>query len=290
MEKIGSPCFQDEPGCLLVFPYVDNTGDNVTILEIANLGGSDVWLKGYMITGGSEEDCVKKNFAIHLTGNEPLLWNTSRPYSRRDEDGVMTQIQSFGGKQGFCFVMVMGAKAKPLVQDVNCLVGEALVFDGVRAFRYDAMPHQRVLYTINGFKEAPAKPSLMMWCSLPLRFHAQGFSPGLRPGLAGRLAVCTFDVDAPWATPPPVTMNIDVWNQQEVAQSRHGQFSCFAVLDLAADLGIDIDTVFTAKWRLIASSDRPVWAVLLQSLDDMAWGGKVWYLPSARSINGVLVR
>jgi hypothetical protein len=264
------PVRQDEPGAMLVFPYVDNTGDNVTILEIANVSSRSLMLKGYMVTG---EDCVRKNFFIRMTPNEPFLWNTSQPYSRRDAQGDLTQIQSFDGKLGFCFVWVLVEmnESPPL----NPLTGKGLVFDDVRAFQYDAIPHQRVEVS----KDAGGKNGQVAWAQLPLRFHAEGYSPEVRPGLAGKLAMCTFDIDAPGVNPPAIRVNVDVWNQHEVPQSRHGRLECFALLDLSADLGIDIDKVFTAKWHMIAYGDAPIWAVLMQSLDDMAWGHKVWYLP-----------
>ena len=45
----GQTCRLNEPGSLLVYPLIDNIG-GLTIIKIANLGGSDVWLHGMVIT------------------------------------------------------------------------------------------------------------------------------------------------------------------------------------------------------------------------------------------------
>jgi hypothetical protein len=266
----------NEQGSLLVFPLIDNTQGKSTIIEVTNRGNLGVWLQGFMIVrkpGDKECDFVKKDFYLHLTAQEPLYWNTSGPYNRRDADGVLSQVQSFAGYEGFCFVWAIDSNLTKDEIEWNFLKGDGLLIDGARAMQYNAIPHQgldvvgnRVL-NLNG-REYTAAPSQIM---------VEGFAVGVVDG--GYLAIASLCIDFVESIQPEMDINIDVWNQEEVGQSRHVDFCQWKKYDLDADLQVGIEDIFTAKYQLATTATGPIWAVFYQYLGSYGAGGNVWQHP-----------
>jgi hypothetical protein len=271
-----------EPGSLLVFPLVDNVG-RTTILSINNLAPSGVWLQGFMLArrpagaGGDPGVFVKNDFYIHLTAHEPFWWDTRAGYNRMDAEGVLTQIQPFDGREGFCFVWAVRSPLEPLEVKRNDLTGEALLLGGERAYRYAAVPHQvykiqpdRVL-ALDGWEYLKA----------PNQFELEGVAGDLFPGLCAELAVCSLDIDFIRSIQPEFDINLFVWNQNEVGLSRHVHLYQWENYSMTLDLDLGVEALFTAGFNLAATSHRPMWAVFYQCLGPWAWGGNVWQNPYA---------
>ena len=85
---------------------------------------------------------------------------------------------------------------------------------------------------------------------------------------------------------PEFDINVDVWNQNEVCQSRHLGFYQFERYDLFRDLQLGLSEIFTAKWHLTATSPNPMWAVYTQHENRAAVAAQVWQHRDA----GVAVR
>jgi hypothetical protein len=227
-------------------------------------------------SGASADDCVVKDFAIHLTPNEPFFWNTSKPYSRRDAQGVITQIQSFDEYHGFCAVYAIASSVRPLPVTFDYLRGNAVLMDGEQAAQYNAIPHQTMEYE----SDAPRmRAGGVIVCPAPFAIAVEGFAGNLKPGLGGTLAICSFGSFIPTTRFPEFDVNVSVWNQNEVPQSRHLHVDCFGWFDLVNDLQLDRTQIFTAKWQAVANATVPLWAVFLQSLGDQQWAGNVWTAP-----------
>jgi hypothetical protein len=273
----------NEPGSMLVFPLIDNTTHPAnppgqpgpitynTIIEIVNRANTDVWLAGFMITHGPGDPYAfeKKDFFIHLTQKEPFWWDTGTAYSRTDADGVLTQIQSFNQRKGFMFVWAVDSDKTALEIDWDFLKGDAIIFGNGNAFRYNAYPHQmlaaagdRVL-NIDGVEYTAA----------PSQIICEGFAENWVPNLGGTLAVANLDIDFILSEQPEFDINIQVWNQNEVAQSRHLSFNQFEQYDLTEDLQLAIDQIFTPKWEFATTSTNPLWAVYFHFLNNAMWGG-----------------
>jgi hypothetical protein len=259
----------NEPGSMLVFPLIDNINYS-TIIEIVNRANTDVWLMGYIITHGvGDSDFEKKDFFIHLTQKEPFWWDTGTAYSRTDADGVLTQIQSFNQRKGFMFVWAVDSDKTALEIDWDFLKGDAIIFGNGNAFRYNAYPHQmlaaagdRVL-NIDGVEYTQA----------PSQIICEGFAENWIPNLGGTLAVANLDIDFIQSVQPKFDINLQVWNQNEVAQSRHLSFNQFEQYDLTEDLQLDINQIFTPKWEFATTSTNPLWAVFYQVVNGLMWGG-----------------
>jgi hypothetical protein len=244
----------NEQGSILVYPLVDNSGNRTTIIDFANRGGSDVWLQGFMIvrsvsvTGERGKDFVKKDFYLHATAKEPVFWNTSKPYNREDVDGVLSQVQAFDNYEGFCFLWAIDSPITKLEIDWDFLKGDAIIIEGARAYQYNAIPHQglavvgdRVL-NLDGVEYEDAPSQIM----------AEGFAGGVVDG--GELAVCSLDIDFILSIQPEFDINVDVWNQQEVPQSRHLDFYQFEKYGLYDKLQLGLPDIFTVKWQLALTS------------------------------------
>jgi hypothetical protein len=272
---------------MLVFPLIDNINYN-TIIEIVNRANTDVWLAGFMITHGPGQpsNFEKKDFFIHLTQKEPFWWDTGTAYSRTDQDGVLTQIQSFNNRKGFMFVWAVDSDKTAVEIDWDFLKGDALVYGGGAAFRYNAYPHQMIapddferILNLNG-EEYTAAPSQLI---------CEGFAENWVPGLGGTLAVANLDIDFIESEQPKFDINIQVWNQYEVAQSRHLSFNQFEQYDLTADLQLDINQIFTPKWEFATTSTNPLWAVFFHRLNNLMWGGMCHQHPDSGVATAVVL-
>jgi hypothetical protein len=269
----------NEPGSLLVYPLIDNINGN-SIIEITNRSAVGVWLQGYFIghNGGDPSKCKfeKKNFYIHLTQKEVWWWDTGKRYNRTDPDGITTQIQSFDYRKGFIFVWAIDSDKTQLEIDHDYLKGDALWYSNGRAFQYNAIPHQmlsanpdRVL-DLDGLEYTMATSQILV----------EGFAEDFPRGMLGTLVVCSLDIDFILSKQPAFDINFEVWNQNEVPQSRHLDFCQFQQYDLTNDLQLSIYEIFTPKWQMATSSTDALWAVFFQVFGKMAWGGNVWQHPS----------
>jgi hypothetical protein len=267
-----------EPGSLLVFPLVDNAGAKRTILEIANCGEGDVWLQGFMVVRDgtkSSDPFVKKDFYVHLTPGEPFYWDTSKGYDREDPQGMRTQIQGFDECKGFCFVWAIRDPIGKLETLWNAVFGNGILIDGTRAHQYNAIPHQCIKVIPDRVLNLDGN-EYTAGCS---QLTAEGFAAGVVDG--GTLALCSLCIDFVDSLQPRLDINADVWNQNEVAQSRHLEFYQFESYDLEADLQLRRDQVFTAKWTLTTTTTGPIWGVYLQGKGDLGMAANLWRHPAA---------
>lgn len=278
----GDECDEDlvpnRPGSILVFPLIDNrntpTGNNSTIVEITNVGDQGVWLHSFIVASASTSpgSFVKKDFFIHLTAKEPFYWDTSEAYNRIDADGVLTQISDFDGMEGFMFVWAVDDRVSPMEIDYDQLMGNALVFmAGNQAWDYNAIPHQALSVVGDGILNLDG----VEYAMAPGQIMAEGFSEGIVDD--GKLVICSLDIDFILSIQPEFNLNIDIWNQNEVGQSRHMHFIQFQKFDFGEDLQATLQHIFTPKWHLAVTGPNPVWAVYYQTKSGVAVGGNVWH-------------
>lgn len=270
-------CKPNEMGSLLVFPLIDNINAR-TIVEIANLGKRDVWLQGFMVvhpagvvptpeSGGF----IKEDFSIHLTAKEPLSWNTTQAYNRKDADGITTQLRGYPHMKGFMFVWAVDGKQSGLETRWNHLIGDALILDARRSFSYSAYGHQGL--EVIGDRVLNLDDS--EYCGAPNELMTQGFAAGLAGTMKGTLTVCALDIDFIKSIQPNFDIDVSVYNQDETFHSRHLSCYQFAQYDLAADLQLHISRIFTPAWQLTATSTNPMWAVFFQSAGPMSWNSGI---------------
>ena len=89
-----------------------------------------------------------------------------------------------------------------------------------------------------------------------------------------------MDIDFINSIQPEFDINIDVWNQYEVYQSRHLDFYQFYQYDLTDDLQLHIDQIFTYKWCFATTCTDPMWSIFYQEWGGTyRWGGNVWQHP-----------
>jgi hypothetical protein len=287
----------NEPGSLLVFPLIQNTDGASTIIEITNRAAVGVWLQGYFVghngsTDPSKCKFEKKNFYIHLTQKEVWWWDTGKPFDRTDADGITTQIQSFNHRKGFIFVWAIDSDKTQLEIDHDYLKGDALWYRRCNqteastdclsdyAFQYNAIPHQMIaanpdrVLDLDGLEYTMATSQIL----------TEGFAEDWPRGMRGTLVVCSLDIDFILSKQPSFDINFEVWNQNEVPQSRHLDFCQFQQYDLTDDLQLSIYEIFTPKWQMATSSTDAMWAVFFQYIlranPGFAWGGNVWQHPS----------
>jgi hypothetical protein len=285
-------CRPSQPGSLLVFPLVDNINAQ-TIVEIVNGADEAVWLQGVAVVHGNDSTSfLKEDFLIHLTAKEPFFWNMTHAYNRLDRDEVRTQLRSYAGMKGFCFVWAVSDNHGQRETAWDHLIGDALIYNAAgQAFAYNAYPHQarkivrdRIL-NLDGIE----------YCQAPSQIMTQGFSAGLMKGLNGTLAICALDIDFIESVQPEFDINVSIYNQDETYHSRHLHCYQFAQFDLANDLKLHVSQVFTPKWQLTAMATRsarpaigmagggrqPLWAVFFQSVGGMSWEGSISQHPGS---------
>jgi len=291
-------CVPNEPGSLLVYPLINNIGAQ-TIIEIVNRGGEDVWLQGIMVLTptGAQGTFIKEDFFIHLTAKEPFFWNTSKAYARKDADEVITQLRGYAGMQGFCFVWAVDGKVTQQELDWNFLTGDALIYGKNLGFSYLAYPHQALAITADRVLNLDG----VEYCTAPSTILTQGFAAGMVAGLKGTLAVCALDIDFVQSHQPEFDINVAVYNQDETYHSRHLHVYQFAQFDLAADLKLAINQIFTPKWQLTATGSQartatqtggaaqPMWAVFFQSVGALSWGDAVEQDPASGAATAVVL-
>jgi hypothetical protein len=103
--------------------------------------------------------------------------------------------------------------------------------------------------------------------------------------LDGTFAVCSLDIDFINSIQPEFDINIDVWNRDEVYQSRHLHFYQFYQYDLKDDLQLHRNQVFTTTWHFATTTTAPIWCVYFQSFAGVGgatneWGGNVFQHPA----------
>lgn len=283
-----------EPGSILVFPLIDNINYE-TIVEITNLGNDDVWLAGYIILHkeGKPLDLKAYDFRMHLTTEEPFVWNTSKSYNREDIHGYLTQLQGHPDEKGYMFVWAIENPSSRLEKNWNELIGDCLVFDPAnagrtRAFQYNPIPHQAIdidpnrVLDLDGVEYTRTTSQVMV----------QGFAAEIPTisDIDGTFVVCSLDLDFILSKWPKFDINIDVYNQFETGYSRHlsfRQFIQYVLSDDDPDYGLDItwDSNFTAKFQFSTTPSptetNAIWCIFFQTTGGWMWGGNVWQEPEA---------
>jgi hypothetical protein len=267
----------NEQGSILVYPLIDNI-NYTTIVDMANRNVTDVWLGGFMIVHPPlfPDEFEKKDFVIHLTQKEPFWWNTAGPYYREDADGIVTAIPGFPNLKGFMFVWAIDNDKDRSEIEWNYLKGDCIIYGGGAAFQYNAIPHQclaedgdRVL-NLDGVEYTMATSQVMV----------EGMAGNYIPGLRGTFVVCSLEMDFINSIQPEFDINFNVWNQDEVFQSRHKHFYQFYQYDLV-DLQLQIWEVFTPKFQFATTSTNALWCIFYQDLGSMAWGTNVFQHPES---------
>jgi hypothetical protein len=267
----------NEQGSILVYPLIDNI-NYTTIVDMANRNVTDVWLGGFMIVHppGLYDEFEKKDFVIHLTQKEPFWWNTALPYYREDADDIITAIPGFPNLKGFMFVWAIDDDKARLEIEWDYLKGDCIIYGGGAAFQYNAIPHQclaedgdRVL-NLDGVEYTMATSQVMV----------EGMAGNYIPGLRGTFVVCSLEMDFINSIQPDFDINFNVWNQDEVFQSRHKHFYQFYQYDLV-DLQLQIWEVFTPKFQFATTSTNALWCIFYQDLGSMAWGTNVFQHPES---------
>jgi hypothetical protein len=263
----------------LVFPVINNLDGYQTVVEIANLADSDVWLKCYMILPEPGPDTEKKNFVIHITQKEPFFWNTSQRYSRKDASSTLTQIGEFDGHKGFMFCWAIEDEKNQNEIQWNFLKGDALVFNvsNGQAWQYNAIPHWRShlhfpppgVLRIDGSEYDDGRRVI----------YFEGFAAGVN-GVEGTLHVASLEIDFVNSEQPGFDINLECWNQNEIPFSRHLHFRedrSYEQYDLREDLQLALDDIFTAKFQCSTpiTTTHALWAVFEQRTGSFAWGGNV---------------
>lgn len=265
----------NEQGSILVYPLIDNI-NYTTVVDMANRNVTDVWLGGFMIVHppGLIDEFEKKDFVIHLTQKEPFWWNTALPYYREDADEIITAIPGFPNLKGFMFVWAIDNDKARLEIDWDYLKGDCIIYGGGAAFQYNAIPHQglavigdRVL-NLDGSEYTMATSQVMV----------EGMAGNFVPGLCGTFVVCSLEMDFIMSLQPEFDINFNVWNQDEVFQSRHKHFYQFYQYDLV-DLQLQINEVFTPKFQFATTSTHALWAIFYQTIGGIAWGTNVFQHP-----------
>jgi hypothetical protein len=98
---------------------------------------------------------------------------------------------------------------------------------------------------------------------------------------SGTLAMCSLDIDFVLSLQPEFVINLDVWNQNEVLQSRHLRFYQFEAYDLFDDLQLGMANIFTPKWQLGTVCIRPLWAVYVQYQGEFGMAQNAWQDPGS---------
>jgi hypothetical protein len=261
----------DRAGSLLVFPLVDNSGNSRTIIDIVNRGPSDVWLQGMMIVSTTPADhkaFVKEDFLIHLTAKEPFFWMTDKAYARKDANDVTTQLRSYKGYKGFCFVWAVNNNIDQLETEWNYLTGDAVILGQGSAVSYNAYAHQTTGIVPNRCLEIGRE-----YTPGPSRILVQGIAAGAAAGLGGKLVVCNLGIDFIKSCQPDFDINFALYNQDETFHSRHVHCYQFAEYDLASNLQLGVSQVFTPKWQMEGISTSAMWTLLIQWVGAASWGG-----------------
>jgi hypothetical protein len=274
---VQAQCFLNEPGSILVYPLIDNINYS-TIIEVANTSTTDpVWLDAEMITHppGQPENFTKQDFRIFLTQKEVFWWDTSTANAKNS-------IQAFDNQKGFLFLWAVGGQFTRLEIDFNFLKGDAVVFDGSKAFQYNALPHQanaivqdRILNLDN-----------IEYCSSASQILFEGFSAGFS-GIEGTLVVASLNIDFINSNQPAFDINFTCWNEEENGKSIHKDFFQFQQYDIRNDLQLAIGQVFTPKWHCATTTsfqpnanfptNQPLWAVFFQWTGQLMWGTNVFH-------------
>jgi hypothetical protein len=303
----------NEKGSLLAYPFIDNV-NGFTIIHIANTGDVDTILECYMVTRGIEDNIDGKiSFHIYLTPKEKFTWNTKFPFDRAE----MT-IPGFDGRIGYMFCFAINNDFEGLEIRYNFLTGSATLWfpnspgtpppppDRRRrdqppstgggdhrntAFNYNAIPHQglrvvrdRVL-NLDGVEYSMATGQIMF----------EGLV-AIPDAISGTLAVASPGIDFPDQIQPEFQIEISCWNEDELDFHRVLAFKDFEQYDLADDLVLDFDNIFTLGFHCATTSPNPLWAVFHQNLravdqdleTNFGWGGNVFQEPSA-GVSAVII-
>jgi hypothetical protein len=276
------------PGSLLVFPIIDNTGGKITYIDLVNRADIDVTVKG-MIIAELNGTFHKKDFIIELTKKQPIFWDTAAGFNvggLASGDYGDNFVQGFAGYKGFMFLWAVESDTNQIEIAHNDLKAEAIVANGTRAFKYNAIPHQALAvvgdYVLNldGVEYTQASERLI--CE-GLAGNAYG------TGVTGELCVANLEINMITSEQPAFDINLGVWNTEERFFSRHVDFDQYNCYDLA-DLQLRRPEINSDKFQFATDTDdNALWAIFYQELGAMAWGGQCFMDPAyGQSVSIVL--
>lgn len=266
----------NEPGSIMVFPLLDNI-NCTTFISITNHGNSGVWLYALLVIHGPNDptEFEKYDCMIHLTQKETFWWDTSSSYNEVDPDGIPTQIPAFDARKGFLFICAVDDDVSRREINWNFLQGNALLFQGPRVVQYNAIPHQGLAVLGDGILNLDG----VEYSMATSQAIVGGFAHGWQGLTRGTWVVCSIEIDYVNSIQPDFDINLAVWNQDEVYQSRHVHFYQFQQFDLKDDLQLDLASVFTPRFHFSSTCNHAVWSVYLQYLGMLGAGGNVLQHP-----------
>jgi hypothetical protein len=279
----------NEPGSILVYPFVETAGINYndTLIKIANRSDNDVVLAYFALNEKRDTtdpcDFAKFDGIIELSGKEVFYWDVLRGVTPAADGASDNFIAPLAGFQGLIFVWAIDGTANQNEIDFDFLIGSAILVDNAgAAAQYNAIPHQglavvgdRVL-NLNGNEYTMATS----------RVFFEGFTAGAF-GLPfnGILAVASLDIDFILSEQPDFDINLDVHNVWEWKFSRHVDFCQFELYSLT---DVDIDLTRTSLgsnvFQAATTSTDAIYAVFVQDISlavgELDWATNVWQDPT----------
>lgn len=278
----------NEPGRVLVYPYVETVGVNYndTLIKIANISDDNVVLTYFTVNEKRDTadpcDFFIKDGFFELTGKELFYWDVLRGVVPTDPGASGNFIAPMPNFQGLIFLFIAGGGADPNQVASDFLIGSAvLVNNAGAAAQYNAIPLQAIAPVVSdGVLNLGVNGSTMA----ANRLFFEGFTDGaLGLSFQGFLAVAGLD-------PSEFDVNLDVHNEKEWKFSRHFDVCRWGVYDLT---DVDISLTRTALggnfFQGGATSLYRIWAVMVQNISlpsgELDWGMNVWQDPA--TANGV---
>jgi hypothetical protein len=286
----------NEPGSILVYPYVETAGINYnnTLIKIANRSDAAVTLGYFALNKDRNTDCdfVKQDGIIELSGKEVFYWNVRRgvfPTDPGESDNFIAGMPNF---QGLIFVWAMNNAADQLEITFNYLIGSAILVDNAgAAAQYNAIPHQAITAVVG---DRVLNLDGVEYTMATSRVFFEGFTAGAF-GLPfdGFLAVANLDIDFILSIQPDFDINLDVHNVWEWKFSRHFDFCQFETYGLTdADIDLTRTALGSDVFQAATTSTDAIWAVFVQDISlaagEFDWATNVWQDP-ARGASAVVV-
>jgi hypothetical protein len=242
----------NEPGSILVFPYVDNINNFYnTVLTITNTAPYSVYLEGHAITHGPGQDpcfdLLYLDFRIELSAFETLTWDTGVPSGGG--------LPNLANREGYIFLFAIDSPTMALEINHNHLIGSAKINQYAE---YNAVPFQALTITqdrrldLDGVEYTAATSTVM---SPFAAYPSWGLSP--------KLALASLDMDFIMSDFPNFDINLGVWNMNQNFQSDHFEHCPYGVYD-HNDIGaFNLANLFTPIGYFKTSSTNPMVGVML---------------------------
>jgi hypothetical protein len=214
------PPAQRLPSALLVFPYIEASGDRDTRIELLNLSGDGQLLNCFFITT-SNKACNEIGFFVSLTPYQPLAWLASEGLS--DTFSGSAAPPFFGTGELKCVVVA----PRPELQFHNTMQGRVTVFGSSGdTVSYDAVGFQRL--TDGDFTNVVSLDGVTYaQCPDKLHFQVLADQPTAVPPALSDLILVPCSEDLLTQVPTSTTVQFLVTNEFEQSFSTSIGISCF---------------------------------------------------------------